>query len=151
MRKHTSKGCRRLAPLTCPWAQQNAHPGLVPHWSTGGSATWAPAGHGHWDAGGAEVKEPGHSQIVFKLASVNAPCYALQLSEGLWWEQSLTVIFLSVTSVLSDENGHNLFFNNILFFLWEEIALSSSLSSSKRQAQFSWSSSLSTASDPSWS
>lgn len=47
------------------------------------------------------------------------------------------VIFLSVTSVLSDENGHNLFFNNILFFLWEEIALSSSLSSSKRQAQFS--------------
>lgn len=53
-------------------------------------------------------------------------------------------VFIWVTSALSGESYHNPF--NDIFVLWEEVALSSPLPRSERQAGYSWSSS--TISDP---
>lgn len=155
-KKHASEHCVRPAPLTRPGLSSLHVLGLSWNkiWEDLLPTTGAPPGHSHWGMLSSpwrcllvgDMSQGGWPQLPCAGVSLceYSPCNTLELSEGPWWEQT----HLSWYGWLSDKSYHNPF-NNILLSLWEEIALSSSLPSSERQTGYS--SSSSTAADPSWS
>lgn len=85
------------AGITYPWALLNACPELIldAGWRSLScyqcrSSSWPKTlGHSPWRWWEAWDREALHIHITLELAFVNTPRYALWLSGGLWWKQSL--------------------------------------------------------------